>query len=543
MRVSHMTMAGTIYLNDTLLWQDASLQEPFSRSWNMPRYWVLPTAALAGESNTLWFRITGMRHDLLGLGQVDIGSPAVLWPEHTAQRWQKRGLFTLNMSISLVLGCLFLALWAVQRAERAYAWYALASLSWALFAGSMLATTPWPFSNSADWNRAVTLVFIVYCSAFCFFTWHFGGQRVPRLRRALGGTTLALATGLWWVPDEQLTMVLVATIPGYSLLFIANCIQFQFHTWHHRERHNVLLALCLLFFVVIALHDLLLVLGAIGGDLLYSPVTSPVSMIFMFLIIAGRVSGNLRRIESFNTQLQAAIDETRQELTQTLQYKHQLEASNIRLTERLRLSHDLHDSLGSSLMRSIALVEQTSIPLSNQRFLSMLKELRSDLRQIIDNSSSSAAVHSTPAEWLAPLRHRFVRLFEELGMTSRWRIPAAWPRQHSSVQLLALTRFLEEALTNALKHSRGNHFEITLDANQGGTTLCVQDNGVGFDIGNVSQGSGVGLHSMRARIERLGGQLALHSQPGGTRLVASLAGTTAIASDDALAHGALASAE
>src|SRR5690606_6300011 len=134
---------------------------------------------------------------------------------------------------------------------------------------------------------------------------------------------------------------------------------------------------------------------------LYSPVTSPVSMIFMFLIIAGRVSGNLRRIESFNTQLQAAIDETRQELTQTLQYKHQLEASNIRLTERLRLSHDLHDSLGSSLMRSIALVEQTSIPLSNQRFLSMLKELRSDLRQIIDNSSSSAAVHSTPAEWLA----------------------------------------------------------------------------------------------------------------------------------------------
>ena len=537
-----MTMAGTIYLNDTLLWQDASLEEPFSRSWNMPRYWVLPTAALTGQDNTLWFRITGMRHDLLGLGQVDVGSPSELWPAHTAQSWQKRGLFTLNMSISLVLGCLFLALWAVQRTERAYAWYALASLAWALFAASMLATTPWPFSNSADWNRAVTVTFIVHCTAFCLFTWHFGGQHFPRLRRALSGTTLALVAGLWWVPDTQLTAVLVATIPGYSLIFIANCIQFQFHAWRNRERHNVLLALCLLFFVVIALHDLLLVIGAIGGSLLYSPITAPVSMIFMFLIIANRVASNRRRIETFNTQLQAAIEETRQELTRTLQHKHQLEASNIRLTERLRLSHDLHDSLGSSLMRSIALVEQTSTPLGNRHFLSMLKELRSDLRQIIDNSSSSVATHNTPAEWLAPLRHRFVRLFEELGMTSRWRMPGAWPCQHTPVQLLALTRFLEEALTNALKHSCGNHFEITVGASQGGTTLCVQDNGVGFDVDIVSQGNGIGLRSMRTRIERLGGQLTIHSQPGATRLVASLANTTAVEKPDALAQSTPASA-
>src|SRR5690606_30204907 len=118
--VSHITMAGSLFINDTLLWRDVRLAEPFSRSWNSPRYWVLPAAALhADGQNALWVRVTGMRHDLLGLGQVDIGAPAVIWPMHMQQVWQKRDLFTLNMSISLVLGCLFLALWAVQRSEKA----------------------------------------------------------------------------------------------------------------------------------------------------------------------------------------------------------------------------------------------------------------------------------------------------------------------------------------------------------------------------------------------------------------------------------------
>ncbi|AJD49499.1 periplasmic sensor signal transduction histidine kinase 3 [Isoalcanivorax pacificus W11-5] len=523
--VSHVTMAGSLLINDTLLWRDAHLQEPFSRSWNMPRYWVLPRAALnADGDNTLWFRVVGMRHDVLGLGQVDIGDPATIWPLHTQQVWQKRDLFTLNMSISLVLGCLFLSLWAVQRSERAFGWYALASLSWALFAHTMLATSPWPFTNSADWNRAVTLVLTIYCSAFCLFTWHFGGQRFPRLSRALPGITLCLTVTLWWIPDDHLTPVLMAVIPGYTLVFIANCIQFQFHAWLNRQRHNVLLALCLLSFLVIATHDLLVVLTVIGGEHIYAPIASPISMLFMFLIIADRFASNLRHIKAFNTELKTAISHTSAELTRTLQHQHQLESRNIRLTERLRLSHDLHDSLGSSLMRSIAVVEQSGEQLGSTRFLSMLKELRSDLRQIIDNSAGSAVTHTTPSAWIAPLRHRFVRLFEELGLTSTWQVPADWPRALSSIPLLTLTRFIEEALTNAIKHSRGDHFQVQLHTGEDGILMLeVSDNGIGFDVEAVSDGSGVGMHSMRTRIERIGGQLTITSVPGETRLTVHLA--------------------
>ena len=524
--IKQMTMAGTVYLNDALLWRDARLEEPFSRSWNMPRYWLLPTAALSGPDNTLWFRITGRPHDRLGLDQVNIGSPDTVLPLHKNQVWQQRHLPTLSMSISLALGCLFLTLWLVRRTERAFGWYALASLSWALFISTILVTSPWPFNNSADWSRWTCSILAVYCSAFCLFTWTFGGQQLPRLARGLGVMTTLAIIALWLSPDAWLAPMLMVITSGYSLLFLANCIQFQIHAWHNRQRRNVLLALCLLLFIVTGLHDLMLVLQWIDGDLFYTPITSPIAMIIMFFIVADSYARNLHRIERFNEELQSAVDKTRVELTSTLQHQHQLESNNIRLKERLQLSHDLHDSLGSSLMRSIATVERSSRPVNNGRVLSILKELRDDLRQVIDNSSSTiTSNNTTPAEWIAPLRHRFVRLFDELGLSSRWDFPGNWPRALSSMQLLALTRFVEEALTNAIKHSGASELRIPMRATQdAGLLLEVCDNGAGFDVDTARNDCGVGMHSMHARITRVGGHLDIQSRPGETLLRVSLGG-------------------
>ena len=176
MALSGLTMAGEVHVNDTLLWRDTSLQEPHSRSWNMPRYWLLPEVALQPDGNTLWIRVTGMPYDRLGLGTLALGDPAAVLAVHERNRWLQRHVFTLNLTTSLALGLLFLALWLVRRAEAAFGWFALASLTWALFAGTMLATSPWPFSNSSDWNRWAGSLFLCYCCAVCRFTFA-GGER------------------------------------------------------------------------------------------------------------------------------------------------------------------------------------------------------------------------------------------------------------------------------------------------------------------------------------------------------------------------------
>ena len=53
-------MAGQVFINDDLLWQDQSLVEPLSRSWNMPRYWSLPSSILKQGENILWVRVVGL---------------------------------------------------------------------------------------------------------------------------------------------------------------------------------------------------------------------------------------------------------------------------------------------------------------------------------------------------------------------------------------------------------------------------------------------------------------------------------------------------
>ncbi|MCV4732247.1 hypothetical protein OFB80_30615, partial [Escherichia coli] len=88
--------------------------------------------------------------------------------------------------------------------------------------------------------------------------------------------------------------------------------------------------------------------------------------------------------------------------------RHQLELENVRLQERIHLAHDLHDGLGASLVRSMILVDQSSSTMSNQQFLSILKLLRDDLRQIIDSGSlTNNKTPDNPVLWIAPVRHRF----------------------------------------------------------------------------------------------------------------------------------------
>ncbi|HCW19939.1 MAG TPA: histidine kinase, partial [Achromobacter sp.] len=234
---------------------------------------------------------------------------------------------------------------------------------------------------------------------------------------------------------------------------------------------------------------------------------------------------NVRRIERFNHELADGIAQARTELADTLEREHALAMSNTRLQERLQIAHDLHDGLGGSLVRMMAMVEQAKAPLQGQQFLSMLKLLRDDLRQTIDSGSSAdVKVPATPLEWAAPLRHRFVQLFDELDLASSWQFPPQWVTPPTPLQCLALTRLVEEALTNVVKHSRARRVQLQLlQPAPGELRLRIEDNGAGFDVAAVRQaGVSVGMRSMHARIARVNGMLEVSSAPGQTVLTAVL---------------------
>jgi signal transduction histidine kinase len=82
---------------------------------------------------------------------------------------------------------------------------------------------------------------------------------------------------------------------------------------------------------------------------------------------------------------------------------------------------------------------------------------------------------------------------------------------------LCLFRVLQEAMSNAVKHSRVRHFEVVLDGTLDQLHLRVADHGTGFDAQTVLSRGGLGLTSMRERVRLVNGTFAVDSKPtGGT---------------------------
>ena len=79
---------------------------------------------------------------------------------------------------------------------------------------------------------------------------------------------------------------------------------------------------------------------------------------------------------------------------------------------------------------------------------------------------------------------------------------------------LCLFRVLQEALHNAVKYSGVREFKAELLGTLGELKLTVSDRGVGFHPKDGGGGRGLGLISMRERMQLVGGELRIHSELG-----------------------------
>jgi signal transduction histidine kinase len=83
---------------------------------------------------------------------------------------------------------------------------------------------------------------------------------------------------------------------------------------------------------------------------------------------------------------------------------------------------------------------------------------------------------------------------------------------------LCLYRIVQEALRNVVKHSGCRHATISLTGTEDALHLRVSDDGIGFDTAAVTEG--LGLVSMRERLNLIGGAIIVDSRPSrGTRIV------------------------
>src|SRR6185503_12292050 len=87
---------------------------------------------------------------------------------------------------------------------------------------------------------------------------------------------------------------------------------------------------------------------------------------------------------------------------------------------------------------------------------------------------------------------------------------------------LCLFRIAQEALHNVIKHSGSESAIVQLSSTPRGVRLRIADRGAGFDV-TASDGTGMGLRSVRERVNFAGGRISIRSAAGrGTRIVVHL---------------------
>ena len=83
---------------------------------------------------------------------------------------------------------------------------------------------------------------------------------------------------------------------------------------------------------------------------------------------------------------------------------------------------------------------------------------------------------------------------------------------------VACFRVAQEALTNVVKHAQARHAWIEVGEHEGRLELVVGDDGAGFDVASTLEQAAargqLGLLGMRERVQILGGDLRIESQPG-----------------------------
>jgi PAS domain S-box-containing protein len=187
--------------------------------------------------------------------------------------------------------------------------------------------------------------------------------------------------------------------------------------------------------------------------------------------------------------------------------------------ERTRIARELHDDINQRIALLAVELEQWNqhLPESAVDIHDHIHHARQRLSDIAnDIQALSHRLHSSKLEYLGLVAaaNSFCKEFSEQQKVriefSHLDVPRTIPREIS----LCLFRILQEAVQNAAKHSGARHFDVDLRGTAEGMCLTVRDQGVGFDWQSAENARGLGLISMKERLQLVNGELSVKSEPG-----------------------------
>ena len=186
----------------------------------------------------------------------------------------------------------------------------------------------------------------------------------------------------------------------------------------------------------------------------------------------------------------------------------------------------LHDEIGQQLFASRLQLEQLKESLSSSKEKSILNNTLKDLKKVIDHSRSLTTELSPPILFELGLEKALEWLAEQTQIKYDITVTFYNDKMKKPVEdevKIFLYQAVSELLLNAVKHAKTKNVSISVKKDNSNILIHVEDSGIGFKPQTMHsadhKSEGVGIFRITERLNQLGGELVIQSQPNcGTQI-------------------------
>lgn len=191
--------------------------------------------------------------------------------------------------------------------------------------------------------------------------------------------------------------------------------------------------------------------------------------------------------------------------------------------ERQRLSRKMHDGPAQALSNFILQAE-----IAQRYFDRDIDQARVELEDLKETAGKTFQKVRDFIFELRPmmlddlgiiptLRH-YIKAYQEQVDFKVDFAPLGTERRLDRYVEVMIFRAIQELLSNATRHSKGNQVQVEVDITETEVKVSVEDNGEGFDVEEALDGS-MGLKVIKDRVDMLGGHMTIDSMASqGTRI-------------------------
>ncbi|WP_439505606.1 tetratricopeptide repeat-containing sensor histidine kinase [Sediminibacterium sp.] len=201
-----------------------------------------------------------------------------------------------------------------------------------------------------------------------------------------------------------------------------------------------------------------------------------------------------------------------------------IEVINAEEKERKRIATDLHDGIGQLMSAAYMNLQALKSELGKNNLfesslldksLTLVNESCKEVRQVSHNMMPNALL----LKGLVNAVQEFIGQINQHSLKINLATEGLKDGIPTHIEAV-LYRVIQESVQNVIKHANASVLDISISKSTDGIDVMIEDNGIGFNINELTPSNGIGLSNIKSRIQYLEGTVEWNTSKNNGTLVA-----------------------